>query len=137
MMIKMKWNDRQAASLKEIVLYLVVGGCTTAVSFVIYFVCTRLFSLGYYFSDVLSWVGAVTFSFFANKRIVFKDEGKTLRKALLFYASRLATLGLEMVLMYIGIELLMANDLVVKIAVQMVVIVSNYLAGKLVVFRKK
>ena len=107
------------------------------VSFVIYFAFTRVFSLDYYFSNVLSWVGAVTFAFFANKRIVFKDKGKTVTKAVLFFASRLATLGLEMVLMYLGIEILAANDLVVKIAVQIIVIVSNYLAGKLVVFRKK
>ena len=137
MMMKMKWSDRQTARLKEIVLYLVVGGCTTAVSFIIYFAFTRLFLLGYYLSNVLSWVGAVTFAFFANKYIVFKNKGKTVRKALLFFASRLATLGLEMVLMYLGIEILVANDLVVKIAVQIIVIVSNYLAGKFVVFQQK
>ena len=50
---------------------------------------------------------------------------------------RLVTLGLEELLLWLGISVLGIPDLPVKIAAQVLVIVGNYVISKFFVFRKE
>ena len=64
----------------EIIRYLVVGVMTTVVSLAVYYglVSTVLDpknALQLQAANVISWVAAVTFAFFANKVFVFRSHG--------------------------------------------------------------
>ena len=54
-----------------------------------------------------------------------------------FAGGRLVTLGLEELLLWLGISVLGIPDLPVKIAAQVLVIVGNYVISKFFVFRKE
>ena len=54
-----------------------------------------------------------------------------------FVSCRLLTLGLEVVLMVVFVSFLRVNDMISKIILQVVVLISNYLLSKLFVFVKK
>ena len=54
-----------------------------------------------------------------------------------FVGSRLFTFGLEVVLMILFVSIMKVNDMVAKIILQFVILVTNYLLSKLFVFRKK
>ena len=126
---------------KAIILYLIFGVSTTVISILIYALCTRVFGLGYYSSNILSWIGSVTFAFFTNRKIVFSSEANTIsnkiKEFILFYISRIATLVFESVILYLGITLLQINDLMVKIFANVLVIILNYVLSKFLIFRKK
>lgn len=123
-------------NIREIVIYIVFGFLTTLISIVLYWIFMRGIGVGYQYANALSWIVAVSFAFATNKIFVFRDKGRTSQKLILFWGSRLFTLILETGLLYLGIELLGINDFAAKIFIQAVVIVVNYLMGKLVVFRK-
>ena len=125
----------------ELVRYLLVGVATTLVNYVAYFLATRTAGLSVMAGTWVAWVIAVAFSYVANKLFVFKthcpDTGALLREAGGFFAMRLVSLGMETVLMFLLVEVLHLNDLAMKLLVNIVVIILNYVFSKLFIFKKK
>lgn len=88
-------------------------------------------------SNILSWVLSVTFAFITNKLYVFKiKNNKVLNEIIKFYFSRLASLGIELLIMYLTVDLLHFNDMICKIVIQFIVILLNYIFSKIFVFKK-
>lgn len=127
---------------REIVMYLIFGVLTTVVSLVVYYllVCTILNpnnGLQLQLANIISWIASVTFAYFTNRTLVFESKNKNkLKEAGSFVLSRVATLIMDMAIMFIGVTLLSGNDKIIKIVSQVVVIVSNYIFSKLFVFKK-
>jgi len=125
----------------EILSYLIVGGLTTIVSLAVYYGCVLTFlnpniSWQLQSANVLSWVVAVTFAYATNRRFVFKSKSNNWkREATAFYSSRLLTLFMDMVIMFLMVTIGGENDKIAKLIVQVVVTIVNYILSKLFVFR--
>lgn len=128
------WNNT------ELVAYLFAGVATTVVNYVVYFIATRAFGLGVMAGTWVAWAFAVAFAYGVNKAFVFHthcENGKALlREAVGFVAMRLASLGMESVIMFVTVELLGLHDLVMKLITNFVVILLNYVFSKLFIFKK-
>lgn len=112
--------------------YLIVGGCTTLINYVLYFALNAC-GLYYVVSNVLAWIGAVTFAYFANGAWVYRSTSRrSIREATAFVASRLFSLGLETLLLFLMVEAAGIGQNLAKILVAVVVVVVNYLTGLLV-----
>ncbi len=126
---------------KEVIRYLIVGVMTTVISLGSYYIFTRTFlnpenALQLQIANVLSWICAVTFSYIASRKYVFESKNPNVVKEVAsFFAARLATLGMDMGIMFIGTTLLHIDDRIVKLFVQFVVIIANYVFSKLLVFK--
>ena len=129
------WNNT------ELVSYLFVGVATTVVNYVVYYIATRLLSLSVMPGTWTAWVAAVAFGYAANKAFVFHTHCDSamalLREALGFFSMRLVSLGMETLLMYLTVTVLGLNDLVMKLVINIVVIILNYVFSKLFIFKKK
>ncbi len=129
---------------EEIINYIIVGVLTTIVSIASYYffrflIFTKDSNFDIQVCTVISWILAVLFAFVTNKRYVFKskEKGKSeIIEMFKFYGSRLTTLLIEMLSMYILTDLINVNDKLSKILVQFIVLVLNYLFSKLFVFKK-
>lgn len=127
---------------EEIINYIIVGGLTTVVSLGSYYICVLTFldpkiSLQLQLANIISWVCAVTFAYFTNRIFVFKSKNSNkLKEATSFYTSRLATLFMDMAIMFLIVTVLHGNDKIAKIIVQVVVTIANYIISKLFVFKK-
>lgn len=127
---------------KEIINYLIVGGLTTVISLIVYYVAvytvldpTNAFQLQV--ANILSWVAGVTFAYFTNRKFVFESkEPNKLKEATKFVGSRISTLLLDMLVMWLGVTILAFNDKIMKIISQVLVIVGNYIISKFFVFKK-
>ena len=128
------WNNT------ELVSYLFVGVATTLVNYVVYYLATRLLSMGVMAGTWTAWVAAVAFGYVANKAFVFHTHCDSalalLREAAGFFSMRLVSLGMETVLMYLTVTVLGLNDLVMKLVINIVVIILNYVFSKLFIFKK-
>ena len=126
---------------REIILYIVFGGLTTAVSFVSYWIFVDVFHIPYMVSTALSWIVSVTFAYVTNRKWVFESRAHgfwpVLLEMLRFYACRITSVLMEMGLMFTGVDLLHINDKIVKLFANVFVIIANYVLSKLIVFRKK
>lgn len=126
---------------KEIIWYLVFGILTTIVSLITYFLLTyTVIDVNNPFmlqiANIISWVTCVTFAYFTNKKYVFMQKEKSIRVALTFYLSRLSTLLLDMLLMFILVTKLNMNDKICKLIIQIIIMILNYILSKLLVFKK-
>lgn len=125
---------------KEIISYLFFGVCTTVVNFVIYFACTNLLDLNYLLANALSWVGAVAFAYVTNRIWVFKSKNRGIRaifkEITAFVGCRLLSGVMDMLIMFVGVDLMGISDGVTKLLTQVVVTVLNYVFSKLIIFRK-
>ncbi len=128
---------------EEIINYLIIGGLTTLVSLIVYYGLTLTIlnpdnGIELQVANIISWIISVTFAYFTNRKYVFKKKDKAnLKEGLEFYLSRVSTLFIDMLLMYIFVTKLSFNDKIIKIIVQVIVIVLNYIFSKFFVFKKK
>ena len=126
---------------REPLLYLIFGGLTTIVSIVSYAACERILGMDPLVANIISWILAVSFAYVTNRKWVFESRavgtGPVLREIVSFFGGRLATLGLEEVMLWVGIRLMGLDSLLVKLIAQIAVILSNYVISKVFVFRKK
>jgi len=120
---------------EEQINYIIIGGLTTLISIVSY-ALINLTGIDPLISNIISWIIAVTFAYFTNKTIVFKDQSKDKKQIIEFFVYRLVTLGIEEAILFIMIKKLLINDLITKIIAQIVVFIANYLFSKFLVFKK-
>ena len=122
---------------KEIINYLIFGGLTTLISIVTYAIFTKVFHIDYLISNILSWIIAVLFAYVTNKIFVFESKSKkNIKEITSFFFFRVVSLIMEMIILYVFVDMLHIDDLVTKIIAQVIVIVSNYVFSKEFVFKK-
>lgn len=122
---------------QDIIIYFIVGCLSTFVNLLSY-AFYRLFIPSYLINIVLSWLTSLVFAFFMNRKYVFKSKNNKIKQEFLsFTISRLLTLGMEILFMYLLVDLIQINDLIAKVIVQFLVFLANYLFGKFVVFKKE
>lgn len=126
---------------KEIINYLIFGGLTTLVSIGTYALFTIVFNIDYLVSNVLSWIIAVLFAFITNKLFVFASKSRSKKQVskeiVSFFFFRIVSLGIQMIIMYVFVDLLSINDLITKVIAQVIVILSNYIFSKVFVFKNQ
>ena len=134
----MKMIQTLMKKYREQLAYLVVGVCTTVINYVIYALLTEGIHVHYIASNVIGWIAAVTFSYFANGKWVYRSTARRgWREAGEFVFSRLFSLGLETLLLFLLVDLMQMDKLIAKLAVAVIVVIVNYLTGLLVFKRKK
>lgn len=128
---------------QEIINYLIFGALTTIVSLLTYYLLVLTIlnpnnAIELQIANIISWITCVTFAYITNRKYVFNSKNKNIFKEIIkFYSSRLTTLFLDMIIMYIFVTKLEFNDKIIKIIVQILIIILNYILSKLLVFKKK
>ena len=126
---------------QEVISYLFFGVLTTVVNYIIYFSLNAILGEDLYLvNNVVAWAGAVIFAFVVNKLFVFKKKSKNsaelIKEMTSFALARLASLGIEEIILFIGMSLLKLNGTIVKLAAQVIVVILNYFFSKFFIFRK-
>ena len=125
----------------SIISYLFFGVVTTVVNVVVYYLCYHLWGISSDLSSVIAWVLAVLTAFLTNKPFVFGSHDWSpkvlLPEAGSFFGCRLGSGLVELVLMHITVEMLGLPGMLMKLLVNVIVVILNYVASKLLVFRKK
>ncbi len=123
---------------REVLLYLFFGGLTTLISWGSFYLLHYPMGINELISNILSWVLSVLFAFVTNRTWVFSNAaGRPLAAMGRFFASRLATLGLEEGLIFLFVTYLSFDAMVIKISGNLLVLALNYLCSKFFVFRKR
>lgn len=125
---------------KEMLLYLFFGGLSFIVSVLTYALFNISFEMGAVVANIWSWIITVMFAFLTNRIWVFAAPTETIvdffKQMFSFYTGRVITLIIEEAILYVFIDLLDGNSIVVKIIAQIIVIVLNYIISKLLIFKK-
>ena len=125
----------------EVLSYLIFGVLTTVVNYLVYLPVYNVLGLSAALSNAIAWVVAVAFAYLTNKPFVFKSHdwsAKTVIPELTkFVGCRVASGAAETMILLVTVDLLRWNGNVWKLVTSVLVVVMNYIASKLVVFKKK
>lgn len=125
----------------DVIPYTVFGVLTTLVNILTYWLFAHFLHISIMTSTVLSWVLSVLFAYVTNRKWVFRSDAAAaraiLREMSLFFSCRLATGALDWLNMFLFAKTLGWNDVWVKTISNVVVIIVNYAASKLLIFRHR
>jgi len=131
---------------REIIIYVLVGGMTTLVSWGCKFLWGAVFYPGVTLPtvgqntvlNIVENVSGILFAYFPNRKWVFQSrDPRIVREFLGFVGSRLGTWGLSYVLNLLFVNVLHIDYRVTTIIVAVVVVIGNYVISKFLVFRKE
>lgn len=122
--------------MKMLVLYLIFGVGTTLVNLLLFHLFYYQLEWGTVVSNVISWVGAVLFAFITNKWFVFESKSWNLKlvatELIGFFGARVITGLIDLGLMYLLVDLLSREAMTMKLLVNVIVIILNYVASKVI-----
>lgn len=140
---------RKAAELREGAAYLLFGALTTLVNWGVYLALTEAFRLRVRepgspahaliagASSVAAWALSVLFAYATNKRFVFRSAARgkaAFLEFLLFVSARVLSLLLFDVALF-SLSILWMDDRIAKLLMNVLVVVFNYVASRLVIFK--
>lgn len=125
----------------DILTYLIFGVLTTVVNYLVYLPAYNILGLSASVSNVISWVAAVAFAYLTNKPFVFRSHDWSMKTVVpeltKFVSCRVASGAAETLILLITVDILNWNGNIWKLVTQVMVVILNYFASKLVVFRKR
>lgn len=128
-------------NLVKITKYVFVGGCTTLVNIISYWISADILNLDYRVSTMTAWVAAVIFAYVTNKIFVFQSNTPNFKETIVemtyFFGFRALSLGIDLVFMILLVSILSINDLLAKIFSNVFVLVSNYIFSQKYIFNRR
>lgn len=144
-MIKFAWDMYK--KYEEAINYLFFGFLAFLVNMVAYALATWVLGADddkvmlVLIATAFAWVVSVLFAYWTNRSFVFKSKVKDKegiwKEFSAFVGARIVTGGMELVIMYVMVDLAGINNMISKFVCNVIVIVSNYIFSKLLVFKKK
>ena len=131
---------------REIIVYVLVGGMTTLVSWGCKFLWGAVFYPGVTLPtvgqntvlNIVENVSGILFAYWPNRRWVFRSHDPNIPGEFAnFVGSRLGTWGLSYVLNLLFVNVLHIDYRIATIIVAVVVVIGNYVISKFLVFKKK
>lgn len=105
-----------------------------------YYVCAHPLGIGTSISTIVSWLISVAFAYVTNKLWVFGSTSwrwcLLLREVTSFYVCRLLTGVLDLGVMIITVDVLHWNDLLMKFLSNVLVVILNFVASRVLIFKK-
>ena len=124
----------------DVFTYLVFGVLTTAVNYVVYLPCYNLLGFSAAISNGIAWVVTVAFAYLTNKPFVFQSHDWSMKvvlpELLSFVGCRIGSGLAETLILLITVDILSWNGNLWKIITSVLVVILNYFASKLIVFKK-
>lgn len=128
---------------EEIIIYLIVGVLNTIVSWIACFIVEWLFlnpdiSWQNFVLNSIGWVAGVCFGYPLNRKWVFKSSNPAVLKEFGgFAASRLSTWLLDILIMWVTVNVWSMSYWIAKICISAVLVtVLNYVFSKVFIFKK-
>ncbi len=132
---------------REGMRYLIFGGLSTIVNIFVYIICSHLIftnlndDLKVNLSNILAIIISILFAYITNKLWVFETKTETkkdlLREFTSFIGCRAITALMDLGLMQLTVNVLRWNDILMKILVNILVIILNFVFSKLIIFKKE
>lgn len=126
---------------KELIKYLIIGVLTTAVNYVIFAISVKLLHIDMHISNIIAWIISVIFAYFTNKLFVFESKSFKIdvlvKEIISFGAARVLSLLLEELILFVFVNKMQMDEMIIKLIANVIVIIINYILSKFIIFRNK
>ncbi len=124
---------------KSILMYLFFGICTTVINIVTYWMFYISLDFPNVLSTIFSWIISVLFAYITNKLWVFESRsfGKKVlvREIATFFGARFISGIIDLAVMFLFVDMLLFPAMIIKFISNIFVVIFNYVASKVVIFK--
>ena len=118
--------------VRQLFKFGIVGGLAFLIDFGIFAILTKI-GLHYLIAQIISFGISLLFNYILSIKWVFDAKKQTLKEIIVFIALSVIGLGINELLLYIGIDKLNFHELLVKLFATAIVMVYNFITRKLIV----
>ena len=131
-------NLLQNEQFKGLLLYLIVGGLATIVEWAAFWVLANPLHIQYLLSTALAFVFSTFANWFFGRLLVFKESNQSLlREIISIYLASGVGLLLNLLIMFVLVQIFAIDKMLSKIAATAMVFIYNYLVRKLLIYKQK
>lgn len=130
--MNIKLDSTRESLLIQIFKFVIVGGIATIIDWLIYFILYKFIKLEPIIANIISFSVSVIYNYYASCKYVFKvnkEKSKT-RQFTEFIIFSLIGLGINELLIFIFVNKLSWNAMLVKILATIIVMVFNFITRK-------
>lgn len=120
---------------RNLILYGIIGSFTSFLDFCVFTLLASYAGIHYLVANCISVLVGITTSFLLNRSYNFRVKDKTKQRFAIFLTVGLCGLMLSNLILYIGIDMLHGEDVIVKLASIVLVVGFQFLMNKFVTFR--
>ncbi len=132
---------------KETITYIIFGILTTLINYAAYWLFHEVLRIPNAVANIIAWVIAVLFAFITNKIWVFESRTNSFKEFFSelwkFVLARILSFVVEEAFMILAVDIFKIDDkvphgsLIAKVVISVAVVIINYFASKLLIFKKK
>lgn len=120
---------------RNLILYGIIGSCSSFLDFCVYTLLSQYIGIHYIASNCISVLVGITTSFILNRKYNFKVNDHTGRRFSIFLMVGFCGMLLSNLILYVGIDQLQYNQIVVKLASIVLVVFFQFILNKYITFR--
>lgn len=133
------WKIMRKVFSREFITYGIFGVMTTLVNILVFQLLWKESGIAYGIANIIAVLAAKVFAYLTNKCFVFRSHCANIRELLVeiirYIFARGFTGLIDIFGMLFAVEILMADEMIAKYIIQVIVIILNYILGKRLVFR--
>lgn len=133
----MNMLSRLYQRFRNLILYGIIGSFTSALDFAVFTMLSKYIGIHYIVANCISVLIGISTSFALNRSINFKVKDKTGKRFLIFLTVGVCGLLLSNVILYVGIDMLSGDELIVKLASIVLVVGFQFILNKFITFKEK
>ena len=122
---------------RNLILYGIIGSFTSALDFAVFTLLSKYIGIHYIIANCISVLVGITTSFALNRSYNFRVKDKTGKRFLIFLTVGLCGLLLSNLILYVGIDMLSGDELIVKLASIVLVVGFQFILNKFITFKEK
>ncbi|MBP3275466.1 MAG: GtrA family protein [Kandleria sp.] len=133
MPIRYYWRSLMIKLIKQLFRFGIVGGTAFLIDYAVLFVCTEFLGIHYFISSIISFSVSTVFNYIASILWVFDvDQSKSQSKNfVIFIVLSIVGLGINQLIMWVGVEYLHVYYMIVKIGATAIVMIFNFVTRKM------
>ena len=121
--------------IKQIMRFGIVGGIAFVIDYSIFAILT-IIGCHYLIAQIISFTISLIFNYIASIKWVFNAKKQTTKDIVVFVLLSVVGLGINELLLYIGVDKMHIHELIVKLFATAVVMVFNFITRKLIIEKK-
>lgn len=128
-------NSSVKENLRQFVLYLVVGGIATVVEWSFFFVLNGVAHVHYMGATAIAFIVSTFANWVCGRIVLFAKRQNIWKELLKIYATSLAGLLMNLLIMWLAVEIFGISEMMSKMTATGIVFMWNFLIRKLVIYK--
>ena len=128
-------NNRMKENIRQFVLYLIVGGIATIVEWVIFYILNKFGHVHYMGATALAFVVSTFANWLFGRLLLFQERENVWKELLKIYATSIIGLILNLLLMWLAVEIFTLPEMLSKMIATAIVFLWNFFIRKFVIYK--